>query len=326
MIRINNTQYFHFLEQADKLRRSGSLCDAVILVESQTFKVHRLVLACASRRLAKQLAQGDTDSPVHCTLEFFSPKTFQQVLDFTYTQALDVSEDDLHLLLRAAQVLEMQPLEDQCRKQLDTLDCRAREEEKRREITELKVANEMDLNSFQEEKLQLSYSPVEKSKEKCPPPAPVKGYTSLPSPKKKLRSSPVSASPHSRDSVISRPATSHSSLSSSWSFPANMWSPVNTLRQMAQNYSNLISAHHFQSSPQYPFSFSAPHMLPLLAPSFPSSVHSSVTSYSGIYQHYTQNLHAGSPGMGDLIKQSLLRRKKPSHKTLAGTNQTSESR
>ncbi|KAF7657235.1 hypothetical protein LDENG_00029850, partial [Lucifuga dentata] len=91
MIRLNNTQYFHFLEQADNLRRSGSLCDAIILVESQTFKAHRLVLACASRRLAKQLAQGDTDSPVYCTLKFFSPKTFQQVLDFTYTQALEVS-------------------------------------------------------------------------------------------------------------------------------------------------------------------------------------------------------------------------------------------
>ncbi|KAF7657240.1 hypothetical protein LDENG_00029860 [Lucifuga dentata] len=105
-----------------------------------------------------------------------------------------------------------------------------------------------------------------------------------------------------------------------------MWSPVNTLRQMAQNYSNLIAAHALQSSPQYPFSFSAPHMLPLLASSFPTPVHSSVMGYSGIHQHYTQNLHAGSPGMEQAIKQSLLRRKKPSHKTLIGTNQTSEPR
>uniref|UniRef100_A0A3B4G1H7 BTB domain-containing protein n=2 Tax=Haplochromini TaxID=319058 RepID=A0A3B4G1H7_9CICH len=125
MIRINNTQYFHFLEQADALRRSGSLCDAIISVKSQTFRAHRLVLACASRTLAQQLARGDIDSPVCCTLEYFSPHTFQQVLDFTYTQALEVSVDDLQLLLKAAQLLEMQPLEDQCRKQLDTLDCRA---------------------------------------------------------------------------------------------------------------------------------------------------------------------------------------------------------
>ncbi|KAM3873386.1 zinc finger and BTB domain-containing protein 8A [Diretmus argenteus] len=204
MIRINNTQYFHFLKQADNLRRSGSLCDAIISVENETFRAHRLVLACASRRLAQQLTQADTDSPVHCTLELFSPHTFQQVLDFTYTQTLEVPVDDLHLLLRAAQLLEMQHLEEQCRRQLDTLDCRVTEEEERSEITQLK--EEM-------------------------------GTT---------------------------------------------------------------------------------------ASSFPSQVHS--LGYSGIHHPYTQHLYAGSPGMGDIVKQGLLKRKNPSHKAFIGTIQTSEQR
>ncbi|XP_062278453.1 zinc finger and BTB domain-containing protein 16-like [Scomber scombrus] len=157
MIRINNTQYFHFLQQADALRRSGLFCDAVITVKSQIFRAHRLVLACASRTLAQQLAQGDADSPVHCTLEYFLPRTFQQVLDFTYTQTLEVSEDDLHLLLKAAQLLEMQPLEDQCRKQLNTLDCR--EAAKRREITDVKKEKESAEETDQKEKPQQSTIP-----------------------------------------------------------------------------------------------------------------------------------------------------------------------
>ncbi|KAK5611467.1 hypothetical protein CRENBAI_016345 [Crenichthys baileyi] len=128
MIRINNTQYFHFLQQADVLRRSGTLCDAIISVQSQTFQAHRLVLACASRALAQHLAKGDADSPAHCTLEYFSPHTFQQVLDFTYTQALEVPVKDLQQLLRAAQLLEMQLLEDQCRKQLRSLKDREKDE------------------------------------------------------------------------------------------------------------------------------------------------------------------------------------------------------
>lgn len=327
MIRINNTQYFHFLEQADALRRSGSFCDATILVESQTFKAHRLVLACASRRLAQQLARGDADGPVHCTLELFSSKTFQQVLDFTYTRALYVSVDDLHLLLRAAQVLEMQPLEDQCRKQLETLDCGAREQEKRGEMTAPKEAKEMaqqlKRGPVQREKLQENSAPIKVAKEAFLDLA--KGYTSLPSPRKRLRVSSMSEAPHSRDGVI----TSHSSLSSPWSFPTNMWSPVSTLRQMAQNYSNMMAAHSLQSSPQsltYPFSFSAPHMLPLLASSFPSPVHSGVMGYSASHQHYTQSLHAGPPRMESIIKKGLLRRKKLSQRALTGTIQTREPR
>lgn len=331
MIRIDNTQYFHFLQQADLLRQSGLLCDAIISVESQTFKAHRLVLACASRTLAQQLTRGDTDSPFHCTLEHFSPHTFQQVLDFTYTQALEVPVGDLHLLLRAAQLLEMQSLEDQCRKKLDTLDCRATEDEEREEITEVVETTEeagdgQKGSPLTEEALQRNSSPVEEANynlvmKNCLPSDLAEGNTSPPPPRKKPRMPSVSAATYKRDSVISRPATSHSSLSSPWAIPKSMWHPMNALKQMAQS---LIAAHPLQPSPQsvaYPFSLSTPHMFPLLATSFPSQVHSSVMGYSGIYHPYMQSLYAGSPGMEDMVKQGVLNRKKNSHKAFIGTIQ-----
>ncbi|XP_070767966.1 zinc finger and BTB domain-containing protein 32 [Enoplosus armatus] len=204
MIQINNTQYFHFLQQADALRRSGSLCDAIISVKSQTFRAHRLVLACASRRLAQQLAREDIDSPVQCTLEYFSPRTFQQVLDFTYTQTIEVSVDDLHLLLRAAQLLEMQPLEDQCRQHLDNLHYRAREKSKGREIADIKEeeksAEETDQKQkgspVREENLQETSSPGDNASdsivmENLSPSDPAKNRKSPLSPRKKARLSPV---------------------------------------------------------------------------------------------------------------------------------------
>uniref|UniRef100_A0A3Q3MSG2 Zinc finger and BTB domain containing 32 n=1 Tax=Mastacembelus armatus TaxID=205130 RepID=A0A3Q3MSG2_9TELE len=265
---------------ADILRRSGSLCDAIISVKSQTFRAHRLVLACASRRLAQQLAQGDTDSPVHCTLEYFSPRTFQQVLDFTYTQALEVSIDDLHLLLRAAQLLEMQPLEDQCRKQLDTLECRARKEDKRREMRDVKEEKEraeethQESKQSQEKKRQVTSSPVVEARNSTvmplSPPDPTKKHNSQPSPRKKSRLSPMPETPDNRDSVISRPAT-NTSFSPPWPF-SNTWNSVNTLRRIAENYSNLIAGNPLQSPNQspmvYPFSRSPTHMFPILAPHF----------------------------------------------------------
>ncbi|XP_070690756.1 zinc finger and BTB domain-containing protein 16-A [Pempheris klunzingeri] len=336
MIRINNTQYFHFLQKADALRRSGSLCDAIISVKSQTFKAHRLVLACASRRLAQHLAQGDTDSPVHCTLDYFSPHTFEQVLDFTYTQTLDVSVDDLHLLLRAAQLLEMQPLEDQCRKQLDSLHSyRAREESKGREITnvkeEIESAEEMDKKQnggpVREGKLREASLPVEKPSnsivmENLPTSDPTKNYNHPPSPRKRHRLTSAPTTPYNRDSVITRPASSSSSFSSSWTFP-NVLNSVSTLRQIAENYSNLVAAHPLQppnrSYVAYPFSLSTPHMFPLLGPHFQNSV----MSYSGFHPHYTQNIYEGSARMESIIKRNLLKGKKPSQRAFNGTVQTS---
>lgn len=347
MIRINNTQYFHFLQHADTLRHSGSLCDAIISVKSQTFRAHRLVLACASRRLAQQLAQGDSDSPVHCTLEYFSPHTFQQVLDFTYTQALEVSVDDLHLLLRAAQMLEMQPLEDQCRKQLDTIDHRAMTEDKKSkkgDVKEEKESSGVETDEknkgspLQNEKVQVlketSPSVEETSEsivmEKVSPPDPAKNNSSPPIQRKKPRLSYVQGTPYNRDSVITRPATSSSSFSSPWTFSTNMWNSVSTLRQIAENYSNLIAAHPLQSqnhsSVAYPFSLSSPHMFPLLGPQFQNPVNSSVVGYSGFYSRYPQNLYAGSMGVGNILKQGLLKRKKSSQREFNGTVQSREPR
>ncbi|XP_031708428.1 zinc finger and BTB domain-containing protein 16-A [Anarrhichthys ocellatus] len=341
MVRINNTEYFHFLQQADALRRSGSLCDAIISVKSQTFRAHRLVLACASRRLAQQLAQADIDSPVRCTLEYFSPRTFQQVLDFTYTQTLDVSVDDLHLLLKAAQLLEMQQLEDQCRKQLENLNYRAREGGKRREITcvkkeENESAKENDQKQegspIQEERVQVTSSPVEEASdciilENLSPSDSAKNPNSPPSPRKMPKLSPVSATSYNRDSVITRPAGSSSYFSSPWTFPPNMWSSVTTLRRIAENYPSLIAAHPLQSPNQptvaYPFSLSTPHMFPLLGSHFQTPVQSSIIG-SGFYPHYTQHRYAGSTGMGSIIKQGLLKRKKPSQRAFTGTVQASE--
>jgi len=337
MIRINNTQYFHFLQQADALRRSGSLCDAIITVKSQTFRAHRLVLACASRRLAQQLAQADVDSPVHCTLEHFSPRTFQQILDFTYTQTLDVFVDDLHSLLKAAQLLEMPQLEDQCRKQLGNLDDRAREGVKRKEITcfreeeEKESAKENDHKQkgspVQEERLRVTSSPVEEASD-CivletlsTSDAARNRSSSPPSPRKIPKLSPVSATPDNRDSVSGRPAGSSSYFSSPWTFPSSMWSSLATLRRIAGNYPSLMAAHPLQSPNQstvaYPF-ISTPLMFPLLGSHFQTPVQSSKMGL-GFSPHYAQNLYAGSTGTGSGIKQGQLKRGKNSKRASTGT-------
>lgn len=330
MIRINNTQYFHFLQQADILRRSGSLCDAIISVRSQTFRAHRLVLACASKSLAQQLSRGDIDSPVHCTLEYFSPHTFQQVLDFTYTQTLEVSIDDLHLLLRAAQMLEMQLLEEQCRKQLDNLHYRAREERKSREVSQVKEERESteQTDKRREEKVkdaspsedQACSSSVTASSSASDK---VEVDSSTPPPVKKPRLPPVSVATSSRESVIA--SSNDGSSLPPWILHPNVWNSVNTLRWMAENYSNLVDTHPLQSqnesSAGHTFPLSTPHMF-YLGRHFPSSV----MGYPTLHPRYSHNLHAGSTGMQNIIKQGLWKRKRSSQTAVTRNGQSGEPR
>lgn len=302
MITINNTQYVHFLEQADALRHSGLLCDAIISVRNQVFRAHRLVLACVSRRLAKQLALGGSDGPVHCSLESVSPRTFKQVLDFAYTRELEVTRDDLQLLLRAAEVLEIRLLEEQCRTQLEGIHYKSSEVgEEGGKQTELKPRG----GPVQGEKLGETVAEAHGSVviEDISPSDPAKTPDSPQPLVKKARPPSSSAIPFDRVSVISSPSFSHP-----WTFPSS-------LRRLA-DYSGFIPFHSLQQADQaampYLFSGSTQHMLPLLGSHFQSSV-----AYSNL--NYAQGLYAGSLGIGSRIKQGLLKRKKSQERIRQGS-------
>lgn len=314
MIRINNTQYVHFLERADALRRSGMMCDAVISVRNQIFRAHRLVLACASRRLAEKLALGGDEGPVRCTLESFSPRTFKQVLDFTYKQALEVTRDDLQLLLRAAEVLEMQPLEEQCRTQLEIIHCKNGEVDGTGEGSGKISEQKLREGPVQDEKLGQSVG--EESNIIIEDSSPVKTPDSPQPPMKKARTPSPSVTQVERVSVISRHTGSSATFSCPWTFPSSL-KTVTTLKRVA-DYTGFIPFHPVQHPDQSAvpyFSSNTPHVLPLLGPHFQSSV----VAYSDLNPAYARGFYARSEGIESIIKQGLLKRK-------ARSFQSSESR
>lgn len=321
MIRINNTQYVHFLEQADALRRSGMMCDVIISVKNQIFRAHRLVLACASRRLAEQLALGGDDGPVRCTLELFSPRTFKQVLDFTYRRALEVTRNDLQLLLRAAEVLEMHLLEEQCRKHLEMIHYKSSEVNRAGKESGKTLEQKLRGGAAQDEKLGESVG------EECDSIIieDISDHGKTPdSPQplvKKARPSSSSVTQFDRVSVISTHTGSGSTFSCPWTFPSTLKS-VTPLGRVAE-YSSFIPFHPLQHPDQsvtpYPFSSTSQRTLPLLSPHFQSSVMAYLDLNSG---DYTRGLYAGSMGTGSIIKQGLLKRKKTQDRAF----QTSQSR
>ncbi|XP_058867166.1 zinc finger and BTB domain-containing protein 16-like [Acipenser ruthenus] len=110
-VRLQNPQHSAcLLRRANEMRLSGTLCDAVIVVESRAFQAHSLVLACTSKHLEALLK----DQGHRCTLDFLSWRTFQQILDYAYTEALEARVEDLQSLMEAAERLQMEQLGRQC--------------------------------------------------------------------------------------------------------------------------------------------------------------------------------------------------------------------
>uniref|UniRef100_A0A670KJB2 Zinc finger and BTB domain containing 16 n=1 Tax=Podarcis muralis TaxID=64176 RepID=A0A670KJB2_PODMU len=118
MIQLQNPSHATgLLQKANQMRLAGTLCDVVILVDSQEFHAHRTVLACTSKMFEILFHRNSQ----HYTLDFLSPKTFQQILEYAYTATLQAKVEDLDDLLYAAEILEIEYLEEQCLKILETI-------------------------------------------------------------------------------------------------------------------------------------------------------------------------------------------------------------
>ncbi|KAG8141647.1 hypothetical protein E2320_007231 [Naja naja] len=113
----NSSHATGLLQKANQMRLAGTLCDVVILVDSQEFHAHRTVLACTSKMFEILFHRNSQ----HYTLDFLSPKTFQQILEYAYTATLQAKVEDLDDLLYAAEILEIEYLEEQCLKILETI-------------------------------------------------------------------------------------------------------------------------------------------------------------------------------------------------------------
>ncbi|CAM9765918.1 unnamed protein product [Lampetra planeri] len=116
---VNPSHPGAMLHRANQLRQAGTLCDVVIQVDGQQFPAHRAVLAAASKMF--ELLFGQRGDTTRYTLDFLSPRTFAQVLEYMYTSTLEVRPEDLDDLLYAAEILEIEYLEEQCLKLLEGL-------------------------------------------------------------------------------------------------------------------------------------------------------------------------------------------------------------
>ncbi|XP_004715191.1 zinc finger and BTB domain-containing protein 49 [Echinops telfairi] len=98
----------HLLQQLQEQRVQGLLCDCMLVVRGVCFKAHKNVLAAFSQyfRSLFQNASGQRSDVFHLDLKNVSG--IGQILDFMYTSRLDLSRDNVHVMVDVARCLQVQ--------------------------------------------------------------------------------------------------------------------------------------------------------------------------------------------------------------------------
>ncbi|XP_035642245.1 nucleus accumbens-associated protein 2-like isoform X2 [Oncorhynchus keta] len=94
------------LESLNEQRLQGQYCDVAVMVNGQSFKAHRAVLAASSlyfRDLFSGSSQGMFELPSSVT-----PSCFQQILSFCYTGRLTMAASEQLVLMYTAGYLQIQ--------------------------------------------------------------------------------------------------------------------------------------------------------------------------------------------------------------------------
>ncbi|XP_006893700.1 PREDICTED: zinc finger and BTB domain-containing protein 49 [Elephantulus edwardii] len=98
----------HLLQQLQEQRIQGLLCDCMLVVRGVCFKAHKNVLAAFSQyfRGLFQNSSGQKSDVFHLDLKNVSG--IGHILDFMYTSRLDLTADNVQVMLDIAQCLQVQ--------------------------------------------------------------------------------------------------------------------------------------------------------------------------------------------------------------------------
>ncbi|XP_041086509.1 zinc finger and BTB domain-containing protein 7A-like [Polyodon spathula] len=102
-------------------RRSGALCDLLLVAQGCEFPAHRSVLAACSPYFHKLFTSGPAaDQQSVYGIDFVSPGALASLLDFAYTATLTLNATNVGEVLSASRLLEIRPVREVCCHLLET--------------------------------------------------------------------------------------------------------------------------------------------------------------------------------------------------------------
>ena len=98
----------HILKSINKLRKEEKLCDVTLKVGEKEFCAHRVVLSACSDYFCAMFT-GDLEESHQSVVELqgLDSDTMEFLLDFVYTESIQVSVENVQALLPAACLLQL---------------------------------------------------------------------------------------------------------------------------------------------------------------------------------------------------------------------------
>ncbi|KAM4545025.1 transcription regulator protein BACH1b [Odontesthes bonariensis] len=104
----------HVLRWLDEQRCRDMLCDVTVVVEAQSFRAHRSVLASCSEYFAQRISALTQHGAVITLPQEVTAAGFEPLLKFAYTSKLHFSKDNVLEIRNAASILGCQDLDETC--------------------------------------------------------------------------------------------------------------------------------------------------------------------------------------------------------------------
>lgn len=104
----------HVLRCLDEQRRRDTLCDVTVVVEGQSFRAHRSVLASCSEYFTHRISSLTESGAVITLPEEVTVAGFEPLLKFAYTSKLLFGKDDVLEIRNSASVLGFRDLDEAC--------------------------------------------------------------------------------------------------------------------------------------------------------------------------------------------------------------------
>ncbi|XP_065819309.1 transcription regulator protein BACH1b [Labrus bergylta] len=104
----------HVLGRLDEQRRRDTLCDVTVVVEGQSFRAHRSVLASCSEYFTHRISSLTQQGAVISLPQEVSVAGFEPLLKFAYTSKLLFGKDDVLEVRNSASILGFRDLDEAC--------------------------------------------------------------------------------------------------------------------------------------------------------------------------------------------------------------------
>nr|XP_006824624.1 PREDICTED: kelch-like protein 12 [Saccoglossus kowalevskii] len=125
---FSNSHAKDILTTMNNLRKNGTLCDVVLSVEKTEFPAHRIVLAACSDYFCAMFTNEMSESQKQSIeIQGLTANTMEVLLDFVYTETVNVTVENVQELLPAACLLQLKGVKRACSEflenQLDPTNC-----------------------------------------------------------------------------------------------------------------------------------------------------------------------------------------------------------